>query len=554
MDNSLDWIRRNLKIVNKAGDLVQLIPNIGQLLLHKSIELQRSKGLPVRIILLKPRQVGWSTWSEAEGFYEINNRANRTALVVSADTEATDFVFNMTKRYQEYMRPEMKRRTDASNRKEIVYSSPWSSRFVTQTAGKDVLGRGGTVHFLHLSEFSFWRDAKAKLAGILQMVPTTPDSTVIIESTANGLGGAFYDLFWEGVEKRRFDPEDYAGFIPVFFPWHKFPEYILKPSKNLRLTEEEGALKANFSLTDGQIMWRRVKIAELNGDEGLFRQEYPSTAIEAFQTSGNPVFNAYMIKKQESKCIKDIITCVFTKDSYETVNRTLNCWKVFRFPESGHNYAMGIDTMEGRASDPDDAKSLLDYHGAVIFDRNEGEVVAVYQGRGNQQDVADQCLNAAKQYNEAWMAPEIPNGMVVLNVLKQAGYQNIYSRQVHDEQWTAEDTDNFGWRTTTITRSWLVDGLIGALRDDSIRIRFVDIVNEMKTFVRDKTGKPIHQPGKHDDLLFALMIALQVHVRCPMDLTPYPYSSTGDEPARKKIYNLSRIGAIDPGIEEEEDD
>ena len=71
------WIKQNLSIIDKKGDLIRLFPNIGQLMLAKMMVRQRRAGFPVRIVLLKPRQVGWSTWSEAEGFHFINNNKNR---------------------------------------------------------------------------------------------------------------------------------------------------------------------------------------------------------------------------------------------------------------------------------------------------------------------------------------------------------------------------------------------------------------------------------------------------------------------------------------------
>ena len=118
------WIRRNLKIIDKlTAEIIPLNPNNGQLMLAKMIMRQRRAGFPVRIILLKPRQVGWSTWSEAEGFHYINNNPNRTALVVSADIDSTNLVFDMTKRYQSYMPDAIRLPTDASNRKEIIYLS-----------------------------------------------------------------------------------------------------------------------------------------------------------------------------------------------------------------------------------------------------------------------------------------------------------------------------------------------------------------------------------------------------------------------------------------------
>ncbi|GAI36006.1 unnamed protein product, partial [marine sediment metagenome] len=74
-------------------------------------------------------------------------------------------------------------------------------------------------------EVAFWANAKTQLLGLLQEVPADPDTIIVQESTANGVGGAFYETYWQAVERLRNNPEDYAGYIPIFLPWQIFPEY-----------------------------------------------------------------------------------------------------------------------------------------------------------------------------------------------------------------------------------------------------------------------------------------------------------------------------------------
>jgi len=549
--SSINWIAENLEIINKDGQLVPLDPNDGQLMLASVIQRQRDAGFPVRILLLKPRQVGWSTWSEGEGFYEVNSRKNWTALCVSADTESTDMVFNMTRTFQSHLPKKIQRPTVASNRKEIRYKEPHGSKFLTQTAGKDVLGRGGTIHFFHGSEVAFWPKAKEGLAAVLQMVPKNPDTIVILETTANGVGGAFYDMYWQAVDRMK-ATDSLEGYLPIFFPWYKFADYATITPDNFVADEDERIVQKEFELNDAQIYWRRLKIQELGGDEAMFRQEYPATAMEAFQTAGNPVFLQSMFKYQK-QFIKKPRRCVLTQDGLEDVQRTFNCWKIRQLPCANHEYAIGVDTMESRISDVADIKSSLDADGVAIFDRTSGEYVAIYQGRGDQVDLGWQVYYAATFYNEAYIAPEIPNGMTLLNIFKNKGYDNIYNRQVHDQQLTIQDSENLGWRTDMVTRKWLVDDFRSALRENSFILGFDEILNEMMSFCYDKSGKPIHLPGKHDDLLFAAMIAFQVHKRCPIGEKPYSHAFTGEETEkRNSVQSLATVGAIDMGVEEEE--
>ena len=546
------WISDNLKIINKDGVLVPLVANVGQIMLDNVVELQRSHGYPVRIILLKPRQVGWSTWSEALGFHYINTTSQRSALVVSADIDSTDFVFRMSKTFQSHINKGIRFKTSASSRKEIVYKDS-GSRFITQTAGKDVLGRGGTVHFFHGSEVAFWPHAKEGLAALFQMIPNTPETTVILESTANGVGGAFYDLFFQAVDRFR-ETGSYHGYIPVFFPWYKFTDYSTLVPKGFRCTEEERELKGQFGMDDGQLFWRRLKIEELGGDESLFKQEYPATALEAFQVAGNPVFSNSIMSRERGRSARNPRFCILEEDGPEDVERIFNCWQIAYLPVEGHEYTIGIDTQESTLSDQSDPKSRLDRHGVAVFDRNEGRYVAIYWGQGPQHDLGVQCLRAAKMYNNAWVGPEVPHGMEVLKMFREEGYQYIYQRQTKDEQYDTSDTDNLGWRTTLITRRWLVESLKTAMIEGSVRIVFKDILDEMDTFCYDKSGKPVHRPGKHDDLLFGAMIALQIHLRMPLNPQPYANDVTGEEYKEVSMGDLAMIGAIDPGPGVEDDD
>jgi len=551
------WAKKNLSIINMQGEMVPLDLNIAQRKVHAVVEAQRKAGFPMRVIIVKARREGVSTYFEGRFFWEINRKPMRYACVCSADTDATQKVFKMTKLFQEKIPDDIKLKTDYSNRNEIVYSSPHMSSFLCQTAGKDVLGRGGLTHYLHPTEVGFWNNAKEQLGGALQEVPDDPDTIIALESTANGVGGAFHDMFVEAVETWR-DTKDLNNFLPISLPWFIFPAYSKPTLRGFVLDEEETTIQRAHDLTLDQINWRRWAIKnKCQSDLALFKQEYPATWQEAFQASGNPVFTEGMIDYQQVRASKNPRCCVFTGTpsniGIEDVNRSFNCWKVAELPRAGEQYVLGIDTMENRLSDVQDVKSKLDCDGALMLNRNTGRVVAVYHGRGNQRDFGVQCLLAAYFYNEPWVGPEIPNAMTLLGVFKEAGYEKIYNRQIHDEQYVAEDSENLGWRTTLITRPWLVNELIKCLRERSILVIFEDILEEMRTFIRDKNGRAVHMPGKHDDLLFALMIAIQVHTRCPLEDATYPYDRTGVPDEHKKEDGLAVVGAIDDFDPEEED-
>lgn len=544
----LTWMAKNLWIQTLDGDLVPLMANTAQLSVHKALQMQASADIPVRAIILKARREGVSTYVQGRFFCDINTRPNRHATIVSADLDASDKVFNMSKLFQEKI--PFPKKTSHSSRKEIKYASPHRSSFLVQTAGKGVLGRGGMCHYLHATEFAFWDRAKEQFGGAAQEVPDRKNTAIIIESTANGVGDAFYDIFWQAFEDWK-NTRDLNNYLPIFLPWFDFPEYQRPVPEEFKLDDEEHYLHNQFEVTNNQLQWRRWAIKnKCQSDLSLFRQEYPATAQEAFQYAGTPVFGSGIINTQR-KGLESYRTVIFTEDGPEDVERTTNCW--FMIEPATHEYSMGIDPMEGKAVDPGDKKSDIDYHGAAIYDRYRNQFVCIYHGRGPQSELGKQCLWAAGYYNNAWVAPEVNKGGELLYVLKNAGYENIYNRVIHRERMDSDDSYDLGFKTTVTTRALLVESFLTAVRE-GLQVRFPQILSEMETFVKDKTGKPVHNVGKHDDLLFAAMIALRVHLDCPIE-EPYPFNETGvDTPPTQNINDLAYIGAIDPGFFEDEED
>ena len=547
----LEWISQSLHIIDKRGHFTRLIPNNGQLMLHAEIQQQRARGLPVRIVLLKPRQVGWTTWTEAEAFYDVYHKANINAMAVSVDADSTDVVFGMTKRFHSAHPKPLP--TDNTNRKAIIFSEPHRSAFYAQTAGKVGVGRSFQARFLHNSEVAFWSDAATQLAGVYQMVPEDEGTCVILESTGNGVGGAFYDTYMEAKERAK--TGDLRGYRPVFFPWSEFSEYAIEPPEGFSLTRDEKELKRQFRLSNAQIYWRRLKIQELNGRIEVFKQEYPLTDIEAFQTSGSPVFDPGTISFQEKHLRTDVQYGLF---DYKTGSWMPNQggsrygWQYLDHPGSSE-HVIGVDTREHRLTDEKDPKSQRDNDGIVVLERKAGikRVKAIFRGKMAQKDLGLQVLGAAKHFNQAWVVPEIPQGMMVLQTLVQAGYPHIYARRTKEDTYDPDDLDSLGYRTTSATRHMLVNESIPYLRSQQILLQFREFVDEMRVFIYDKMGKAIHMPGKHDDLLLALFLAIQGYVDCPqavklVDVPAFTGETDGDwRRPERTADDLAYSGAID---------
>lgn len=311
-----------LKIMTKEGGLNPLSLNNYQKQLSKIILSQQKSGKPVRIIVLKARQIGISTYCSARIFHPTATSFYKRAQVVADDTENTSNLFNMCKRYYQFLPDIIKPMKRYSNEKALVFENPSEterhnepgllSSISLQSSNKLTAGRSGTINYLHLSEVAFWSNAGTTLTGLMQSVPYDKDSMIFIESTANGISGRgeeFY-LRWKQAETGDSD------FTPVFFPWYDNPEYEIPVDKSFQMDSEERDLAKMFNLTPEKVAWRRYKIRNEMGSALLdpkeqFMQEYPSTPEEAFIISGRTVFNGPFLKELLEKSKSN------SYDSYE---------------------------------------------------------------------------------------------------------------------------------------------------------------------------------------------------------------------------------------------
>ena len=270
-----------LKIRTKTGDVTPLQLNRAQRYLHTKLEEQRAGTGKVRALVLKGRQQGISTYIGGRFYWKTTHGKGLRCFILTHEQDATNNLFSMVERYHDHCPVIVKPSTGASNAKELWFNRT-ESGYAVGTAGTKAVGRSQTIQLFHGSEVAFWPNAATHFAGVVQAVPDLPGTEIILESTANGLGGEFHER-WQQAEAGIGD------YIAVFIPWFWQEEYRREVPPGFVLDEEETQYRDAHGLDLGQMAWRRNKIAELK-DTLLFKQEYPATAAEAFQTSGHDSF------------------------------------------------------------------------------------------------------------------------------------------------------------------------------------------------------------------------------------------------------------------------
>lgn len=286
------FARDCLRIKDKTGQINPFNLNRGQRYLHQKLEEQRAKTGKVRALLLKGRQGGYSTYAGGRFYHRTSTTPGVQTYILTHEQEATNNLFGMVERFHKHnpLAPS----TGASNAKELIFDR-LDSGYSVGTAGTKATGRSKTIQLFHGSEVAFWPNAGAHFAGVVQAVPDLPGTEIILESTANGMGNEFHERW----QKAEAGVGDYAA---IFCPWFWSDEYRRDPGAGFVCDPEESEYKHLYNLDDQQIAWRRAKLAELN-DPLLFKQEYPATAAEAFQTTGHDSYipSELVLKARKAK-------------------------------------------------------------------------------------------------------------------------------------------------------------------------------------------------------------------------------------------------------------
>jgi len=290
---SLPLFAKNfLKIRTKSGNIEPFIFNRAQTYLHERLEKQKKKMSWVRALVLKGRQQGCSTYVQARDFHIVSTRKGKKAFILTHEAEASKNLFDMTKRFNDELPEGLLPKPDTSSAKELNFRT-LNSGYGVGTAGNKSVGRSQTIQIFHGSEVAYWPNAEEHAKGILQAVSNEPGTEIILESTANGIGNYFYNMWMAAITGQ-------SDFQAIFIPWYWQPEYTssLRDGETVSLTDEEQELfEAHLSdgLTLEHLYWRRRKLLDFSNDYEsaceLFNVEYPMTALDAFR---NPVANRFI--------------------------------------------------------------------------------------------------------------------------------------------------------------------------------------------------------------------------------------------------------------------
>ena len=122
--NTKKYIEQYLCIRTKDARIVPLRLNAPQKKLYDALAAQAKAGKPLRAIVLKARQMGFSTLTEALIFKRTaTRRAVRSGIVAHRD-DSSNNLFNMSKRFYDNLPPALRPQCKTSNARELVFDTP----------------------------------------------------------------------------------------------------------------------------------------------------------------------------------------------------------------------------------------------------------------------------------------------------------------------------------------------------------------------------------------------------------------------------------------------
>ncbi len=563
------WACTQIKIKLKGrGKRDYFVLNRAQRYYLSILEKLRKAGLPIYIILLKARQWGGSTLTQFYMMWIQKMHRKHWNSVIVGDVEKQAKVVlamyeNACADYDTFIDEGVPTVLKPYGRTQDV--RVLEDRGCTISIGsmqKPNKVRVEDISMAHLTEVGVWKATESKSPeDLIQSIEGTilpgPYTMLVEESTAKGVGNYFHNTYQAAKAGEN-------NFTPVFIPWYMIDIYSKRIIEGYEsfiesMTEYEWKLWS-YGATLEAINWYRHKARGI--DDWRMKSEFPSTDIEAFQSTGRNYFKDEYLEEAYLSCkapkiVGEIVSTANNQNKKQFLQSLriderskghLKIWEdVDKSVEMRNRYLVCVDLGKG-------ATDAADNSVACVFDRywqQEGEdgypeVIAEWAGKESETDLlAWKIAQIAAYYNNALLVIESntidsskeDRFRAVLDEIKDY-YTNIYKRPIDNKT----DVGNvgafrYGWNTNHQSKEEICSDLDWALREGMYVERCKEAVDEMKIFERKKDGSLGNVEGKnnHDDRVITRAIGMHFcYKKMDKPYTPNPNAPAG---ISKKVVN-----------------
>ena len=560
-------------IITKKATFELFKPNKPQKIILDYVEECLREKKPIRVRILKARQMGFSTLISAIGFWWATMHENSSYAVVAHKEDSTMSIFDKNRIFYNNLPVWLKPATNRFSSEAISYDKVDNgdggglrSKIFFGTAGGNELFRGETILFCHKSEKAFWENVDILNKSLNAAIPKEPFTAIFDESTANG-----YNHYKDECEASARGENEYKFF---FFGWNMMDDYQMPVEEGFKLLPIEEEYMLMHDLTPEQMRWRRYKIVNdynytlrdiENDDIDDFKQEYPLIPEEAFISSGRSVFSPKVTKKgmeysklykyskeyelQSFPCKENLIMyedpemeeikeydkeVYYNKETqkYEYRDTDLLIGKKYKYA----NYVLGIDTS-GAGQD----RNVI-----TVWHTHDKKMVARWSKTNiSEENLAKIAVEIAKIYNYGMIAPEVNFSHSLVSFIEDLEYENIYVCENESRIDKKNTSLEYGWKTTSKTKPLLVSNMKRAINEDYKIIPDPEFWYEADYYIQEKTksGQDTFNAasGKHDDIVMAAMIGLYV---CDSSQVNQNYTISKDKELYEKIEQKKKKDSI----------
>jgi len=494
----------------KTFDLTQK-GNVPFKLYYKQKEIINSYEKHNRNIVTKPRQAGVSTTTAAyiavKCAFGDRDNPHKVLILANKQTLAQEFLKKVKDFLDQipYWVWGLNESTDylEVNSKGHLKLKNNNCEIRALATSKDAL-RGFTPTFLVMDEAAFIDNGSEVFGAALASLGTGGKVSLI--STPNGMDPLYYKTYDNARKKdNNFNIVEMKWFHDIRYNrglyWKKEDEEDIKCDtvgrKKLRWeyngkiyeTDESTIKYYDVMINDG---WKPLSpwYEEMAADMGDPKKIAQELDVSFIGSGGNVIDDEYITYHETNNVIEP--------EYYAEVEKSMWIWKK---PEEGHKYIMGVDVSRG---DGKDSSTI------VILDFENLEQVAEFKFKLPPDILAEIVYKYGNLY-KAYTVVDITGGMGVATVLKllemeykYLHYDDPKSRKLSEKyaKTVYKQGDKVPGFNVGNTRLQMISELEEHIRENKTIIRSQRMISELRTFVY-RNGRPDHMDGYHDDIIMA---------------------------------------------------
>ena len=408
-------------------------------------------------VILKARQLGLSTLSAGYSLWLMNFHADKNILVIATKQDVAKNLVTKVRVMHKELPTWLKQGCIEDNKLSLRYNNGSQIKAVSSTGEAS---RSEALSLLIIDEAAFIKNIDEIWTASQQTLAT--GGKCIALSTPNGMGNWFHKT-WTDAE------EGINNFNFIKLHWTVHPNR-------------------------GQ-EWR-------NDQDKLLGPDMAAQECDCdFISSGQSVIPGTLIKEIQDKTVCEPMEKRYSDDFW-----------VWKNPEASKKYLISADVARGDG---------VDYSAFHVLDLETMEQVAEYRSKEDTTRYSTILMSVATEYNDALLVVENNNvGWAVLQTLIDREYKNLFwmkkdlkyvdSKTQYTNKYRGENRMMVpGFTTSMKSRPLMIENLSKFLRDRSVKINSIRLVDELFVFIFNN-GKAEALKGYNDDLVMSMAIGLWI--------------------------------------------